>query len=89
MVGPDVEHQVKFSHEVYLFNRPVAQDNPRSMGGGGPSVVHVVRVAGHVRSCTTVTYPDTIDLIDAYRLPNKRRGKVTTTYTTIFCMSVI
>ena len=84
MVSPVVEHQVKLSHEVYLFNRSVAQDNPRSMGGGGPSVVHEVSIASHVRSCTTVTYPDIIDLIDAYRLPNKRRGKVTAAYTTTF-----
>ena len=46
---------------------------------GGPSVVHHVSIPSHVRSRTTVTYPDIIDLIDAYRLPNKCRGKVTAT----------
>ena len=81
MISPAVEHQVKFSHEVDLFNRVAAHDISGSMRGGGPSVVHHVSIPSHVRGRTTVTYPDIIDLIDAYMLSNKRRGKVTPTYT--------
>ena len=89
VICPAVKHQVKFSNEVYLFNGAVSQGNPGSMGGGGPSVVHHVSIPSHVGGRTTITYPDIIDLINAYRLSNKRRGKATATYTAPFCTPVI
>ena len=46
--GPAMKHQVKFSDELYLFNLSITQDDPRSVGGGGPSVVHEISTARHV-----------------------------------------
>ena len=86
VIGPAVKYQVKFSNKLYLLNGIILD----LWGGvGGAGVVHHVRIPSHVSGRTTVTYPDIIDLIDAYKLSNKRRGKVTATYTAFFYTPVI
>ena len=89
VIGPAVKYQVEFSNKLHLPNGTTTQEDPLPVGGGGPSVAHQIGIASHVSGRAAVTNPDIVDLIDAYRLSNKCRGKVTVTCTTTFCTPII
>ena len=84
MIDPAAKYHIEFSNKLHLPNGTITQDDPWPVGGGGPSVVHQIGIASHVSGRTTITNPDIIDLINAYRLSNKCRGKVTATYPLLY-----